>query len=276
MELGISSLGYLIEYGQMDKFKNTKDLLLSGSKDCLEYCEKNKIKICELILDPPDVLEGDFRKEFCEILNSYSLVKQIHGPFVDVCVCSHNKYIAKASVKSYIETAKLCNELDIEILTVHPGLSNFLIKSIHSTNVKHLIKYTGVLLKEVEDLGIKICMENMPQNTNILLKTEEFLDLINSIRRNDLYITYDTSHHWTCSGNPEIFWEKLSNRIKNIHLVDNFSKESDTHPALGSGKINFKNLFDIFRKYNYSGALIVEIGLAHELDESIKFIRQFL
>ncbi|MHA2326673.1 MAG: hypothetical protein ACXACB_14795, partial [Promethearchaeota archaeon] len=83
MELGISSLGYIIEYGLAKDYKNLTDLFIKASEDCLRFAENNSIKIVELVLDPPEFIQGETRQKFINLINSYSVKKQIHGPFID-------------------------------------------------------------------------------------------------------------------------------------------------------------------------------------------------
>ena len=55
MELGISSLGFIIEMGLSTKFENLVDLQLNASEACLNYAEENGITVVELVLDPPEI-----------------------------------------------------------------------------------------------------------------------------------------------------------------------------------------------------------------------------
>ncbi len=277
-ELGISSLGHIINFGliKKDNYNDLNELLLDASDACLSFSEENKLKICELIIDPPDIFIDEKKQKFIDLCNSYSIKKQIHGPFIDLGLCSHNDKISNASVESYIETAKICQEINAKILTIHPGVANFLINSIHKYNKKQLIKALKVLLDSISDLDIKVCIENMPKKAKILLSENEIKDFFKDLNRDDLYFTYDTSHAWTVNTNIEKLWENLYDRIKNVHIVDNFDKETDTHPALGSGKINFQKIFDLIKKYDYDGSLIIEISNAGDLHKSIDFIRKFI
>ena len=87
-----------------------------------------------------------------------------------------------------------------------------------------------------------ICLENMPKKAKIMLDTADIEEIFSIINRNDLYMTYDTSHFYINDGNVDLLWKKFHKKIKNIHLVDNYTKDSDTHPPLGTGKINFNRI----------------------------------
>ncbi|MHA2007954.1 MAG: sugar phosphate isomerase/epimerase family protein [Promethearchaeota archaeon] len=276
MELGISSLGYIIEYGLAKDYKNLTDLFIKASEDCLRFAENNSIKIVELVLDPPEFIQGETRQKFINLINSYSVKKQIHGPFIDVNLCTHNDIIANASVKCYVETVKICNEIKSKVLTIHPGLGNFLINSIMEFNKVQLAKSINRLLNSTNDLGHIICLENMPKNCNIMLDENDIEETFLKINREDIYLTYDTSHFFTSDGNVRVLWNKLHKIIKNIHIVDNFTKNSDTHPPLGTGKVNFSEIFEVLESYNYQGPLIIELSSAKDLPQSIAFINKFL
>ena len=277
MELGISSLGFLVDLGLSGKFNNLYDLLFDATESCFKFAEENNIKICEIVLDPPEILTSEKKQEFIDLCNSYSnFKKQVHGPFLDLCLCSHNEFISKASVDTYVESAKICEEINARILTIHPGLANSLVKSFHRYNKQRLVQATNNLLDLVENMDVMICLENMPKKVNLFLKTPEIKEFFTNLNRNDIFITWDTSHSWTCDVDIEIFWKRFSKIIKNIHLVDNYDKDKDNHPALGAGKVNFNEIFSIIEKYDYKGALIVELSSAKDLPQSIEFIQKFL
>ncbi|TFG19942.1 MAG: sugar phosphate isomerase/epimerase [Promethearchaeota archaeon] len=278
MQLGISSLGHIIEYGmtKKDAYHTLIDLLLNATEACLTYSEDNHFKVCELIIDPPDIFSNENRSKFIELCNTFSIKKQIHGPFIDMGLCSHNDKISKASIKSYIETAQIMPEINASIITIHPGVANFLINSIKGFNFAQLKRAVNELLDTIVDLNVQVCMENMPLNTKILLNEVEMEQFFSAMNREDLYFTYDTSHAWTCDTNIHTLWERLHPIIKNIHLVDNFEKSSDTHPALGTGKINFQEIFNLIKKYKYDGSLIIELSQASDSEKSIAHIKQYL
>ncbi|MFX0031644.1 MAG: sugar phosphate isomerase/epimerase family protein [Promethearchaeota archaeon] len=273
MELGISSLGFIIEMGLSKGYQNVFDLLYRSTEACLTIAEEKDLNLVELVIDPPDIENDEKRALFIDLVNSYSIRKQVHGPFVDVNLCSYNSGISKASVDIYKDTAKLCEEISVKIMTIHPGLANFLIKDYNKQQLKHAIDQ---LLNFISKYNLIICLENMTQKAGIMLDEYNIEEIFSFINNESLFLTYDTSHFYTTNGDIERLWDKFHNKIKNVHLVDNFTTESDTHPVLGTGKINFKLLFNIMKKYYYKGPLIIELSSGKDLDKSLNFINRFL
>ena len=276
MILGISALGHLFDLAKANNFKDLRDLQMKASEECLNFAEQQGIKLVELVIDPPEVFDNEDKHKFTETINSYKVEKQVHGPYVDLSLCSYNDHILKASIESCRETANLCYQIDAKIMTIHPGYANFMLSSIRELNKQQLKIAIHELLDSITDQKLKICLENMPRDAHIMTDSNNIDEIFRSISRDDLFITYDTSHYYTCRGNVKDLWVKYHNIIKNVHLVDNFSRFSDTHPPLGTGKIKFRDIFDTLEKYNYNGPLIIEIASAKSLNQSINFINKFL
>ena len=276
MELGISSLGTFIDNGLNSKHKDIFDIYYQSIEECLKFAEDKGIKIVEIVVDPQNLFTGKRRLEFIDLLNSYPIKKQVHGPFIDVNLCSHNDKISNASTDAYIETAKFCKEINVDVMTIHPGLANFLLKFIRDFNSKQLGRAVNSLLDSTKVLNLIICLENMPKNTYIMLDQKNISENLNIIGRTDLCLTYDTSHFYTNNGNVDLLWDQHHKIIKNVHLVENFTTDSDTHPPLGSGKIDFKGILETIKNYQYKGALIIELSSNEEMSNSIDYINKLL
>jgi sugar phosphate isomerase/epimerase len=276
MEIGISSLGHIVDKALRGNFKTMFDLLIDSTEKCLKFAEKYKITLVEIILDPPEIYSNEHRKKFIEVCNSYSVNKQIHAPFTDLSMCSFNINISKASVKSCRDAAEICDEIGAKILTIHPGIGHFLLNTIREQNKKQLIRAVNELLDATIDFDVLMCIENMPQDAHMLGNENDVGEFLSNLNRDDIYLTLDTSHAWTCDMNLEVYWEKFHKYVKNIHLADNENKETDRHPSLGTGKVNFKEIFQLAKKYNYNGPLIIEIITGRALRRSIEFIEPFL
>ncbi|MHA1724597.1 MAG: sugar phosphate isomerase/epimerase family protein [Promethearchaeota archaeon] len=276
MKLGISSLGYLVNYGAKGNYENLNELLLQATESALEFTEKWNLATCEIILEPPKIREVKERKAFIELCNSYSVEKQIHGNFIDVSLCSFNEWITRATVDAYVDNARICAEIGAKIFTIHPGPADFPIPPFKEKHNKILLNSVEKLLDEVKDLEIAICIENMPKDAGFFLTIEEIEEFFIKLNREDLFFTYDTSHLWTNNGDPNVLWNKFHDKIKNVHLAENSDKNTDHHPQLGTGKVNFEEIFNIMKSYKYLEAIIVEVFSATTLEKSIEYITQFL
>ena len=168
-ELGISSMGHIFDIIRSNKFKNLTDLLLEATKASLEFAEQNNIGVCEIILEPPEIFSSENQKKIINICNSFSIKKQIHGPFIDLKMCSYNQLISKASMDSYVESAKICDQIGAEILVIHPG-SVFGGKFFRTISNEKLLERVNNLLDVVAQRypNVKVCIENMPKITNYM------------------------------------------------------------------------------------------------------------
>ncbi|MFX1567300.1 MAG: sugar phosphate isomerase/epimerase family protein [Promethearchaeota archaeon] len=276
MNLGISSLGHLFDLAKTHDFKDLKDLQVKASEKCLNFAETQGIEIVELVIDPPEVFDNENKQKFIDLINSYKLKKQVHGPYVDLSLCSYNEHISNASIESCRETANMCYQIDARIMTIHPGYANFMLSSIREINKAQLKISIHRLLDSINNQKLQICLENMPRDAHIMTDSSNIEEIFRTINRDDLFFTYDTSHYYTCKGDVNDLWAKYHNFIKNVHLVDNFSRFSDTHPPLGTGKINFKEIIDILKNYGYNGSLIIELCSAKSSGQGINLINKYL
>ncbi len=276
LKLGISSLGYLVNLGIKAKFKDLTELLMQATESSLKYSEKQGFKVCEIILEPPVLMKKEDRKNFIDLCNSFSIEKQLHGNFIDVSLCSFNPWLSKATIEAYVDNAKICEEIGAKIMTIHPGVANLPVPAIKMHNKIQLAKSVNELLDATADLDVTICIENMPKDAGMLLTLPEIEELFSKVNRDDLFLTYDTSHFWTNDGDVQVLWNKYHDVIKNVHIVDNFDKETDTHPQIGMGKVNFLEIMNIIKKYDYKGALIIEVFSSTTLRNSVNHIKNFL
>ncbi|MBA7475093.1 hypothetical protein ES707_10459 [subsurface metagenome] len=70
MKLGLGSIAFIYDNINHGKFKSSKELLLNAIERTFNFAERNDIKICELILDPPEILVSEEKQAFIDLCNS--------------------------------------------------------------------------------------------------------------------------------------------------------------------------------------------------------------
>ncbi len=276
MELGVGSIAFIYDSINNGSFNNSIDLLLNSIEKTFTFAENNDLKICELIIDPPEILIGKNAQELIDLCSSYPLIeKQLHAPYADLSLCTHNPWILNASIECYAHIAKICKEINSKVYTVHPGDAKFLHHSYNGVK-NRLINSVNRLLDEIRSDNLISCLENMPKMAGFFLDYYEIAKFFSEVKRNDIYLTWDTGHSASCNDNIEKLWENIHTKVKNIHLVDDSGNLSDNHPTLGEGNVDFKKVFDLIDIYNYNGALIMELHKVESLPNSIEYIRKYL
>jgi len=276
MKLGIGSIVFLYDNIINKNFDYSPELLYNAFEKTLLFAEDNEIEVCEFMLDPPEVLYSEEESKFIKLFNSFpSIDKQFHAPYVDLNLCSLNERIRKATINVYEQNALFAHKVNANLLTIHPGNMKFLHHSYRNVYSK-LRDSVKELLEKIIDLETIICLENMQNKSGIFLEVDEITKFFKQTRQNNLYFTWDTGHSWTSNLDIEELWKNLHNKIKNIHLVDNYHILEDTHPELGSGNVDFSKVFEISMEYNYEGAYIMELHNAEDLSNSLNYIYRYL
>ena len=275
MELGLGSIAFIYDAIENGKFSNSVDLLLNSIERTFHFAEENDLKICEIILDPPEILLSEDRQKFIDMCDSFPKIKkQFHAPFAYLSLCTRNPWILQASLECYITCAEICNEIGAKLYTLHPGNAKFLHHSYNSIK-NQLVESIDKLLNEINGMGLITCIENMPKFAGFFLNANEINDFYSKVNRSDIYFTWDTGHSWSCYDDIDKLWENQHKRIKNIHLVENLDNALDIHPTLGIGAVDFQKVFDLAEQYSYRGAMIMELHKVEDLLQSIEFIRHF-
>ncbi len=275
MELGLGSIAFIYDSINSGKFSNSINLLLNSIERTFHFAEENDLTICEIILDPPEMLMSESKHVFVDLCKSFpKITKQFHAPYAYLSLCTRNPWILQASIKCYIKCAELCKEIGADLYTLHPGNAKFLHHSYNITK-NQMVESVDKLLNEINGMSLITCIENMPKFAGFFLNADEINDFYSKINRNDIYFTWDTGHSRSCHDNIDKLWKNQHKRIKNIHLVDDLESVPDIHSTLGSGTVDFQKVFDLAEQYNYKGAMIMELHKVEDLQQSIEFIRNF-
>lgn len=224
---------------------------------------------CEIINEyPHDNLDYD-------VLNSYDIKFTIHAPLSDMNVASHNQRIRNSSVAEIKKSMDTAIKLGSEVVVVHPGHIPILGRKLTTQIMECNLESLRVCSRYAREVGIYMCVENMPDIEGLLFKDlDELEELILDI---DAYMTLDVGHAHNNGFSVEDMLKY--SHIKHVHLSDN-DGSYDSHHALGNNiddnGLDFNSLISGLRKVRYDGQLVVEVEEPSAVEESIDYLTNHL
>lgn len=238
---------------------------LSGFKDDigtnLEYFE-------ELGLDYAEILHQYPNQDLdTSIFENYNLKYSVHSPIINLNIASLTENIRQASIAEIKKSIDLANEIDAEIVVVHPGSIPFLgrdfkdkIFELNKQSIEEIGEYGN-------ELGVNAAIENMPTFEGYMYSNPyELNELVTSL---DMSMTLDIGHANHAGYGPE---DMYFDSIKHIHAHDN-NGDDDSHYALGDGSIDLKSIISTFEDKKYDGTYIIEVNEKDWVKKSYNYLK---
>ncbi len=238
---------------------------LSGFKDDietnLEYFEGLGLDYAEILHQYPN------QNPDTSIFENYNLKYSVHSPIINLNIASLTESIRKASVAEIKKSIDFANEINSELVVVHPGSIPFLgrdfedkIYDLNTQSIKEIGEYG-------ENLGVRAAIENMPTFGGYMYtnpyKLNELLEEL------DMSMTLDIGHANHAGYGPE---DMYFDSIKHIHAHDN-NGDDDSHYALGDGSIDLKSIISTFEDKNYDGTYIIEVNEMDWVKKSYDYLK---
>ncbi len=190
-----------------------------------------------------------------ELLETHPLKLQIHAPLSDINIGSVSETIRHASVNEVVGSLKLASELDIEVVTFHPGHLSPLTKNIPEFVYTQTSRSLNEISRAAQEYGVTACVENMPNFIFTRYQTPK--ELLEAIRDSDFLITLDVGHANTSENLISYIYPEIVDNLGNVHLHDN-AGDRDAHLAPGEGTIDFPWLIRELETLGYQGNYILE------------------
>ncbi len=243
---------------------STLGLYPAKMENILEFVTRNKLEYLEIITEYP------YKNVTSNDLSSYDLGISVHAPMSDINISSHVDKIRQASIEEMISSFQKANELDANIVTVHPGSIPVMALKFTDKILELNLESLKYLQSQAEEYGVMMCVENMPLLERLLYTNVEalFEDVSNEIHSG---ITLDIGHGHNNGFNVDEML--VSDDIHHIHLNDN-DGSYDMHDALGTHNIDFKSLFNILEKKKYNDICVIEVYTMHQILKSIDYLKE--
>ena len=190
------------------------------------------------------------RENIHDMISTSDMHLQIHAPFNDINIASMNPNIVDTSISEIENTFKLAAFIDVQTVTVHPGIYSPLGKfwdGAHPTVLRSL-KRLSIL---AEEHGVVCALENMPNlRVTMGVTSEEIYEMIS---HSNLKFCMDVGHAFT-SDTLNAFLDFGITPV-NLHIHDNIGKD-DEHRTLGEGDIPLE--YVLKKLTDYKGNYVIE------------------
>ena len=201
---------------------------------------------------------------------SYDLRYQVHAPLSDVNVGSVHEPMRVAAVTEIKKTLVLCRQLEIPVVTIHPGF----VQGIAFLDKNRAVVKTRESVLEIsraaEDLGIRVAVENMPANINATCTRAD--ELMEVVEGTGLGLCFDMGHANTAGQLDEML--RLVDKFTNVHLHNN-EGQWDQHNRVDDGSADLTRVVSVLRG-SYKGNVIIEATDLESGAESKKVLESVL
>ncbi|MBS3815358.1 MAG: sugar phosphate isomerase/epimerase [Hadesarchaea archaeon] len=252
MELGLSTL----------LFPN------SSPVDGVKIASDLNLDYVEIILDMPHFPINQYEDKISELkstIKNLDLKVRIHGRFWDLNPISQYPQIREIALNRTLESIEVCEELNGDVVTIHPGRCWFREnQELFREYKENYHEYIREIEEKAREKGIMIGVETGAQEIDLPHGTEEYNEILDKFK--NVGITLDVGHAFIATqtgeeNNPEKgvveLIEELNGGLINVHLHDNFG-QNDQHLPLKEGKINFNTILKALDKH-YGGPIILEL-----------------
>lgn len=160
----------------------------------------------------------------------------------------------RASLDDLSRCAEWLAEAGGRHLVVHPGgLSEV---DEFDRRRAALIASLALLADSVRDLGVVICVENMPPGVNPGSRMADLAAIVAELDRPEVALALDTGHA-RLVGSPEDETSAAGSRLRTTHVHDNNGRQ-DIHLPPGIGVIDWAAWIDALDRIDYRGPVMLE------------------
>jgi sugar phosphate isomerase/epimerase len=195
---------------------------------------------------------------------------QVHAPLSDVNIGSVHEPMRVAALDEIKQTVMMCRQLDIPLVTVHPGF----VQGIAFLNRHNALERTKQSVKEIAafalDQSVSVAVENLPANINATCT--HAAELLEVVEGTDLGICFDMGHANTAGQIDEML--ALVDRFSNVHMHNN-EGEWDQHNKIDDGSADLGKVVSVLKK-SYKGNIIIEATDLDSGSESKRILEKIL
>ena len=208
-------------------------------------------KLWEILSEGEDRLEL-IRDGIRHGRDSFDMHFQVHAPLSDVNIGSVHEPMRQAALNEVMQTVILCHQLEIPLVTVHPGF----VQGIAFLDKRKALEKTRESVRTLSEFSkkhsVEIVVENLPANMNATCSTAS--ELLEVLEGTDIRMCFDMGHANTASQIDDFLG--LVGRFGNVHLHNN-DGQWDQHNRVDDGSADVRKVMSVLKE-SYKGNIIVE------------------
>ena len=187
-------------------------------------------------------LEFQLKKKLTSIqkikytLKKNKMIGVIHCPLKNLLVsapyklnlCSKNKKLREESIKKNLQAIEFANKLGFEVITVHPGHTDFPKEKADNTYWKLQIDAFKKLAEKAEKLNVKIGIEPMEhRQREFIMDPPQVNRILKAVKSKNLGITFDLIHAHSHGVNKPIqYLDAHRKDIFHVHVSGHSKKKN--------------------------------------------------
>ncbi len=204
-------------------------------------------------------------RELREVMGSYDMKFRVHAPFSDINTASVNRVVRDFSQRRIFDNIKICSELGIQVITVHPGWKNPITRFGPNIVPQLNGEFVKALDRAQEEYGVQVGFENMPYGSK--LDCTNLDEMMRALEGTNVHLTLDIGHAFM--ENALAGFYTIKDRIVNVHIHDNMGSK-DEHLVLGDGKCDLKDVLSKLlpiKNSHFKDSLVIE---SNGFDDAVK------
>ena len=144
-------------------------------------------------------------------------------------------------------------------MVLHPSYVTGLGSLVADRVKQYAAESLSVMVRRAEELGLRVCIENMFPRTKSLVEPESFAELFTAFPT--LKMTLDTGHANIGGRGYQRtleFIHRFPDRIDHVHASDNFGQD-DNHLPIGAGTVEFPRIIRALQGIGYDETVTFEV-----------------
>jgi sugar phosphate isomerase/epimerase len=218
-----------------------------------------------------DTYHGEELRELAEKLREKGIEITFHAPYMDLSPGGEDRRIKEVTIDRFSRTIQLGKFFKPKAIVFHAGYEKWKFNGVMDLWLQSSLQTWRPLVKEAEDLGLTLAVENVYEET-----PEPILTLLDRIESLHFRFCLDTGHHHIFSKVLLSTWvETLGKYLYEIHLHDNH-RELDEHLPIGEGSFDFDQLFTLLSQYQLNPIYTLEPHQEDHLWRGLQAVRKYI